>query len=420
MRSLCEVQGWRTIGSLSVFAAAMGIGACGDGSEDGLTPASAWHPVGVDASAGGPGGSGSGGGTGSSSGGSQGGSASRDGSTLQASPDGGAVPPLDGGALGSAHGKALFEALLPQLDSTCGGPCHAQGAGGAPLWLGPPDPYASAVGYKGIVVADPSTSIVMTKGRHEGPDLIDPLRSSVQGWLEAEAAALPVKPLPSVGPFAVIAGANDVDCSPAGVAGTHLTFTAAISGSDITLSKLQIVAPASTGVRVVYPIFVTVPTSGPPISDSSFSNDDQTVAAGQTAALGPGLLILTQWSAGAQMKIEFTTLAAATVADGGLPGGCKAVASFTSNAVPAIKANQCLGCHDAGGSGNAAMDLSALGANPPDDAKACAQALAQAMPANPAQSPIILAPTGRIANHPFKGASQSFVQMMETWIAAEK
>jgi hypothetical protein len=64
--------------------------------------------------------------------------------------------------------------------------------------------------------------------------------------------------------------------------------------------------------------------------------------------------------------------------------------------------------------------MSALQTNPPGYATACAQALAQIDPANPAQSQIILAPTGQVANHPFKNASQSFVTMMETWIAAEK
>jgi hypothetical protein len=108
--------------------------------------------------------------------------------------------------------------------------------------------------------------------------------------------------------------------------------------------------------------------------------------------------------------------------DGGTPttDGCKAVANFADNAVPAIQANSCLNCHDSGGSGNSALDLSALASNPPDEETACAQALTRANPTLPAQSDIILAPTGQVANHPFKNASQSFVTMMETWIAAEQ
>lgn len=325
------------------------------------------------------------------------------------------------GAVGSAQGRALFEALLTTLDSTCGGACHAQGAGGAPLWLGPPDPYVSAVSFPGIVVADPGTSIIVTKGRHEGPPLQDPLLTQVLQWLTAEAAALPVTVLPQTPPFTVASGPNAIDCSKAGIAGLHITFDAAIDGSVITLDNLNIVTPTTTGVHVTYPIFAILPAGGgAEIDDPSFSNEDQTVAAGTTTPLGPGLLILTDWSAGAQMKIEFTTIAAATVADAGLTGGCKSVADFTSDAYPAIQANTCLTCHGKGGSGNSAMDLSALQSTPPDYTTACAQALPQINPQDPAQSQIILAPTGQAPNHPFKNASQSFVTMMETWIAAEK
>jgi mono/diheme cytochrome c family protein len=341
------------------------------------------------------------------------------GSTLNPT-DAGTGAPAEAGP-GSVQGRAVFETILPDLSSTCGGACHAQGAGGAPLWLGPPDPYISAVSFPGIVVANPGASIVITKGRHEGPALQDPLLTQVTQWLTVEAAALPVVTLPQTPPFAVTMGANNIDCSAAGVAGTHITFDAAVTGNDITLSNLNLVAPAATGVHIVYPIFAVLPQGAPEIDDQSFSNEDQTVGAGETAPLGPGLLILTDWSAGAQMKIEFTTLAAATVVDSGtLAGGCKALSTFTANAVPAIQANTCLTCHNSGGSGNAAMDLSGLAATPPDDATACAQALAQVNLTTPAQSNIILAPTGGLTNHPFTKASQSFVTMMETWIAAEQ
>jgi cytochrome c553 len=391
---------WVTALLIAVAAAA-----CGNGSDGLLSLPGAF------------GGGGGGGGTDKPSGG--GGSSSGGGSNpVGSAGDGGSD---DDGGVGSSQGRQLFEAILPDLSSTCGGACHAQGAGGAPLWLGPPDPYTSAVKFPGIVVTDPAASIVVTKGRHEGPALQDPLLSQVIQWLTAEAAALPVVTLPQTPLFTVATGANDIDCSKAGIAGLHITFDAAIDGTIITLSNLDVVTPTTTGAQVVYPIFAILPSMGAEIDDQSFSNEDQTVAAGQTAPLGPGLLILTQWSAGAQMKIEFTTLTPVTVAaDAGLTGGCKAVADFQADAYPAIQANTCLSCHGAGGSGNAAMDLSALQSNPPDYATGCAQALSQANPQDPAQSEIILAPTGQVANHPFKNASQSFVTMMETWIAAEK
>jgi cytochrome c553 len=397
-------------------AAVVLVVACGNGTSDSLSLPSV-HGAGAS------GGAGSGGvattSTGSSGGGS-GGESSHDASTGGVVSTGGGA---DGGASADAAspGETLFAAMFTALNSTCGGPCHSQGAGGAPLWLGPPDPYTSAVKYPGIVVSDPGASILLTKGRHEGPPLQDPLLTQVEQWLAAEAQALAPVVLPSSAPFTPQVGANDVDCSPAGIPGVHVTFSAAMSGDILTLSSLTLVAPTATGVHVTYPIFAMLPPGGAPeVDDSSFSNTDETVAAGQSSPLGPGLLILTDWIQGAQMKVEFTAIAKAAATDGGLTGGCKALATFTSDAVPAIQANQCLTCHGAGGSGNAAMDLSGLASNPPNDATACAQALAQANPANPAQSEIILAPTGQVANHPFQGASQSFVTMMETWIAAEK
>jgi hypothetical protein len=255
--------------------------------------------------------------------------------------------------------------------------------------------------------------------------LIEPLRTQVLQWLEIESAGVVVTPPPSTDPFTVQPGSNTIDISKAGagVAGAKLTFDAETIGSILTLSKMQIVAPASTGVHVVFPIFVTMPKqgAGAESSDTSFSNADETIAAGQTAILAPGVLILTSFPADAQMRVEFTRLEPAGAGpDAGSVGGCKSVASFGANAVPAILATGCLNCHDNGGSGNGALDLSGLAKNPKDQVAACAQALNRIDTKNPAQSDIILAPTGGVANHPFKGAPPTFVTMMQAWIAQEK
>jgi hypothetical protein len=409
---------WGTATAVMMFV--MAGAACGDGSSD---DSPATFP-GVSATGGGgvaqANGSSSGGGGGGGGGGSSGGGP---GSSGSGSSSGGAEGGVTGdGSASSSAAHALFEALLPSLSSTCGGACHGLGVGGAPIWLGQPDPYTSATKFPGIIGADPGSSIIVTKGRHEGPAMVDPLLTQVMGWLTAEAAALPVVTLPSTAAFTPTMGSNDIDCSAAGIPGLHITFNATSSGNLLTLDGLNVVTPTTTGAQITYPIFATLPQGGPEIDDASFSNLVQTVAAGTTTALGPGLLVLTQWSTGAQMKIEFTSLVKVTVADGGgaTTGGCKSVASFTANAVPAIQANTCLDCHNTGGSGNPSLDLSGLAANPPDDTTACAQALSRVNLQTPAQSDIILAPTGQVANHPFKNASQSFVTMMETWIAAEQ
>jgi hypothetical protein len=250
----------------------------------------------------------------------------------------------------------------------------------------------------------------------------------VQSWLDLEAQALKDTTLPTTPLFSVAQGANIVDISMAGanVAGVKLTFNAAIQADILTLSSMKVIAPANTGVHVVFPIFIVNPLSGQEVRDTSFSNDDESFAAGQATTLNPGMLIITGWNATDRMRIEFTKLEGATVAgvDGGPGttggGGCKSVSSFTANAVPAIQANGCLNCHNTGGPGNGALDLSALAATPADDATACNQALLRVNTQTPAQSDIILAPTGGVANHPFKNAGASYAQFLEAWIANEK
>jgi hypothetical protein len=384
--------------------------ACSDGSVGSLT--------------GGGGFAGSGGGAGGSGGGSGGGwdgTGSGGGFGTGSTGDGGSAA-VDAGSASAIAAKAAFEALLPLFTQTCGGPCHVQGAGSAPTYLAPPDPYASIKAFGGIVVADVGASLVLTKGPHEGPDLVDPLRTQITSWLTMEAALITVTSLPSTDPFSVTSGANTVDLTKGGVAGAKLTFSAAVSSDVLTLTNIQIVAPATTGVHIVFPIFDTLPANnGPETQDTSFSNSDVTVAAGQSASLYPGILVVTGWAATDQMKIELTKLLAVTVAasDAGATGGCKSVASFTTDVVPQIQANTCLTCHNTGGSGNASLDLSGLAANPANDTAACAQALNRADITTPAQSDLILAPTGHVANHPFKNASAAFVSGVEAWLANE-
>jgi hypothetical protein len=378
--------------------------ACSDGSVDSLT-----------------GGGSFGGETGSSgSGSSTGSGGSGGGFGSSGTADGGQA---DAGSAAAVAAKAAFEALLPQFSQSCGGPCHVQGAGSAPTYLGPPDAYASIKAFGGIVVANVPTSLVLTKGPHEGPDLVDPLRTQITDWLNLEAPLVPTTALPATALFSVVTGANTVDLSPAGVAGAKLTFTAAVASDVLTLTNIEIVAPATTGVHIVFPIFDVFPANnGPETQDMSFSNADDTVAAGQSGSLYPGILVSTGWAATDQMKIELTKLQAVTVAAsdaGSTTGGCRSVTSFTTDVVPQIQANTCLNCHNTGGSGNASLDLSGLAATPPDDTGACAQALNRADVTTPAMSDLILAPTGHVANHPFRNASAAFVSGVEAWLANE-
>jgi hypothetical protein len=363
--------------------------------------------------------------TGSSSGstGSSSGGGASSGSTSSNAPptvsvtDGGAEITFNDGAVET--GRELFEALLPQFQITCGNACHELGGSGAPTYLGGTDPYLTITAFTGIVVPTPAASILLTKGVHEGPALSNPLLGQITQWLTVEAAALAAAQSPMTAAMTPATGANTIDLSSLGVPGASLTFTAAVTADILTLSSIEIAAPASTGIQVVFPIFYVNDGSTQTANDG-FSNVAQTVAAGTSAPLGPGTLVLTGWAAGDTLQIQMTQYGKATAADAGSSGGCKSVATFTSDAVPQIKANTCLNCHNTGGSGNASLDLSALALATPDYATACAQALTRVNTTTPAQSDIILTPTGAgNAMHPFKTATAAYVSGMEAWIANE-
>ncbi len=302
----------------------------------------------------------------------QGQSGSSGGATSSSPPttptgDGGVTPSGDGGS----GGRPLFEALLPAFDTACGGACHVQGQTGAPPYLGGADAYTTIKTYQGMIAPTAAQSILLTKGQHEGPALADPLKTTITNWLAVEAAAVSASGPAETSPISVATGQNTVDLSKLGIAGVSLGFTASVSGDILTLSALQIAAPAASGIQVTFPIFYVNATGGAQTENDDFSNVSETVAAGASAPLGTGLLIFTGWAATDTLQIAFTQLAPATVsADAGASGGCKAVAAFTQNAVPAIQNNTSLNCHNTGRSGNAALDLSELAASPADDATA--------------------------------------------------
>ena len=74
----------------------------------------------------------------------------------------------------------------------------------------------------------------------------------------------------------------------------------------------------------------------------------------------------------------------------------------------------------ADGNGNRALDLSGLSATPPDFARACDQAKSKIDTTNVEQSPILVAPSGGLATHPYRNASAEYRTQMTQWINAEK
>ena len=337
---------------------------------------------------------------------------------------GGAGATSAAAAAAAADAKAMFEALEPNLASNCG-PCHTAGDTGAPVWLDPKDPYASIKAYPGIVT-DPSTSKILVKGPHEGPVMPPSLVGPVTDWLKAEGVAAaaaagttaPTTITTSAIPLPTGAGSIDLPATPGG----KITFTASLDSGILTLKTVTLAAPTATGVHAAGVHIELVDASGNANRNDSLSGADTTAGKGATAVIGLGLVVIPRVATADQIRLAFDTLEASNGATTTTQtvGGCKSVTSFQTNAAPAIQQNTCLNCHNTGGSGNGAMDLSGLAKNPPDYAAACAQAKNRIDTNNPANSDIILAPTGGVANHPFKGASANFKTMMTTWITAEK
>ena len=327
----------------------------------------------------------------------------------------------DAGPPTPAQAKAMFTALEPALAQTCGGSCHEAGMNGAPPWLKGPDPYATVKAYAGIVTPVAASSSLLTKPKHEGPALAPELATTVSAWLSVEAALIASTPEIATAEIPVPSAAGTI-ALPSGLG--SITFEASLTAGLLELSDVTLVPPAASGVHVAGIHIVLAHADSTIDTDQSLASADVTAAKGETVSLDIGLVVIPRVAATDRMHFVFDKLEASSAppADAGsnTTGGCKDVTSFTTNAVPAIRNNQCLGCHDTGGTGNGALDLSGLNLTPADTAGACAQALNKVDTTTPSNSPIIKAPTGGEPAHPFQGATNAFKTALTTWITAEK
>ena len=322
--------------------------------------------------------------------------------------------------------QALFTQLQPQLDQKCGGACHQQGTTlSAPKWLAGPDEYKSITSYPGIVTADIYSSKLENRpANHPASCLIDPgneaLLTAVTTWLTAEAAAIAAIPLPTSATVDPSTGSVDLSPAATGITGAKITFTATQQGDLLRFSNVMLVAPSSTGLHIISPIFVQVPGSGPEIDNTDYSTTDLTVAAGASSQISP-VFYFQNWVVGSKLKIEFQKIQTATVqgSDAGSSTTCKDLTDFQNSAAPSMKAN-CTSCH-AGGNTSAtnSMNLTALNNN--DYATACTQARTQVNLTTQAQSNVLLAPLQQVT-HPVKvfasNTSTGYVQI-QTWVNKE-
>jgi hypothetical protein len=325
--------------------------------------------------------------------------------------------------------KDLFaRTVQPILDQACRS-CHVAAAQG-PAFLEPkPDEYTAIKAWPGLVGKDRDASLLYTKGAHEGPPFTEPQGRAVGAWIDAEAAARQKPgPTPELPSFEPQSGPNVVDLTPlkAELAGAKLTFQAGFGGAGLTLDQLALAASAQAAVHIVHPLFTVHHADGSVAVDASdaLESVDTTVAKGTQSTLGVGLVVLPGFQSGDRLSIQFETLEVAGSA-GPSASGCKDVGAFTANATPSFKAS-CTRCH--GGtdtSATSAFDMTRMSdPSAAGQAAACAQALGEVSPSQPASSRIfVVTRPGATDGHPFSLDSAglaAFQQAITRWIERER
>lgn len=337
-------------------------------------------------------------------------------------------------------GRELFEAFKQKMLGECG-TCHQLGGAADAPFLAMPDPYVSITSWPGIVVANPSQSTLLTHpadpshGAGQAPDLSPDLRVKAKAWLEKEAIDLPMPDAGNthfIAPFKpFLAGAfNNIYLDPLGpgLQSSSISFNAEELGdppSMLHLWNLQVHPVADVFIHVAHPLFTVYPAGKTPSPDpvDSFSTLETTFSLATPLDLGTGELFLTNWVKDARMDLAFETIKA-TNAQGGIPGKCKDVASFTQHVVPSMQLCAMM-CH-AGTKpeAQAAMDLAELNTMPPT--RACDQVHARIVPGDPASSPLlIVTDPAQPAVHLFKFTGSTtkynaFKTAVTPWIDAEK
>jgi len=238
------------------------------------------------------------------------------------------------------------------------GACHAVSGGVGPgFMVDKPTMLDGLLSYPGIVGKSPLTSRLYAKGLHEGPAFTPSESPVIANWiidwnLYGTKVVDMGPPKPIIKPFAPAIGANTVDLSvlDSTLAGMTVTFNASITGTNLTLTGLSVKTAASIGLHVVHPLFVSWDPqfNATPDPIDSFSNLDQTILQNSTSTLGPGVLVIPNFSAGFMLSIVFGTIEAKATGtgDGGVVLGCTtaSVTNFAANVRPIIAA-QCYNCH---------------------------------------------------------------------------
>jgi hypothetical protein len=157
-----------------------------------------------------------------------------------------------------------------------------------------------------IDVGAPSSSLLLTMGKHTGPAFSPGAAAAVLGWLEAERdERVPdMGDSVRVGPFLPTVGMTQT--VELGVAGATITMLPEQGELGIYMAKLTL--SAGSGLQVKHPLFVSRPRN--PVLDETdrYGDLDLALAAGTSFELGPAVFL--SFDINEYLTIHFKTLEA--------------------------------------------------------------------------------------------------------------
>jgi mono/diheme cytochrome c family protein len=302
-----------------------------------------------------------------------------------------------------------------------------------------------------------SSSRVLTKGLHDGPQLTAEQSGALLSWLQAErqsanhdpdhpiiqlatkpvalelctkTLAMPDNPCP-INHVAL----EGVPTDGVAIPGAEITFNVTALLSGLYFTNLT-VSGGTAGVYLEHVLFVslqpgadaTKPATPFPDQIDRYFALKLNVGGGKTSLLGGGTEAFAGFASTDMFEIHFKKIGAFqpdTMPP--MANGCKMLAQFKANAVPQMNTN-CASCHAGAANAGArgAMDINGLAAA--DDATvlaACNQVRSRINLTNTDQSGFYLAPDPSSATaHPFKFPAQAnfttFKTAMDVWVKAEQ
>jgi hypothetical protein len=174
--------------------------------------------------------------------------------------------------------------------------------------------YAAVFDFQPPVVdaESPASSLLLTMGKHTGPELLPAEAAPILAWLEAEREARVVDPPEPivVGPLTLQLGVMNQVALPA--EGALLRFVPADSGAGtLSITDLTLHAGAR-GLRARHPVFSSKPAAGPPVLDTAdrYRDIDLELAPDAAERLGGGAALFTSFTPTDPITIHFRKLEA--------------------------------------------------------------------------------------------------------------